>query len=475
MLAFYLRLSKEDREESNRIESQRKYLYQNLYRYGFSPEMVTEYIDNGYSGKNWDRPGVIHLFQDIEQGKIQTVMVKDFSRFGRNYSGVSYCLEKKFPKAGVRFIAVNNHYDSEKETNGSLAVFQNIFDDYYSEENSQKIRRSLLQLKREGNYIAPAAPYGYQKDKENRYHLVADPEAAKVVRLIFQMRCEGKSGAEIARYLNKKGILSPSDYKRGRKGEHIWQSEVVWQVVRNREYLGNLVAGKYGTVVVGGRKRRLLPKAQWIERKGVHEAIVEEEIFALAQMTGRQIGKRKVQGGREEKKRRSYLKGLVNCGGCGHRMRRKGTSFFCKYYYDNPNEFCLKEGISEEFLLEVIQQIIAERLGGLDGEAAYRWYRGELQKRKVRLEKKRERRERKRMVGEYLLYERWKNGEIGEEEYCRGRGCYKGGYQGVKESGKGGGKEQKKEEFFAELLWEMIGGIFVTASGEIRVRFSFLC
>lgn len=487
MLAFYLRLSKADREkeESNSIDAQRELLWQSLYKYGFSKERVIEYIDDGYSGKNFNRPGITRLFQDMEQGRIQTILVKDFSRFGRNYSEVSEYLEKRFPKIGVRFIAVNNGYDSREQPNQSFSIFQNLFDDYYSEENSQKIRQALFQLKREGNYMAPTAPYGYRKDFSAPYHLVVDPKAAEVVRLIFRLRCEGKSGGEIARYLNGSGVLSPRDYKSGRRGEHIWQSEVIWRILRNQEYLGKLVAGKYHTVLPGGRKRRMLPPEQWIEIEDAHEAIIDRKTFELAQVVGnkRSIQKvRDIERKTESKKQVVYLKGLVICKGCGHKMKRKERPkpfFFCKYYYYDRNPLCLKAGIQEEWLFGMIRQIVRNQIEGWDANDIYRKYKERLQREQKQWERKRKKIEKRWEMKGYLLYERWKDGGIGEEEYKRKREEYQKELEvkeGLSQRIDKEGIEIEGEEsdrFFAGLFREILDGIFLNANRQVWIRFHF--
>ena len=492
MLAFYLRISKADgeEEESNSIDSQRELLRQSLHRYGFSKEMVIEYIDDGYSGKNLNRPGIIRLFQDIEKGRIQAILVKDFSRFGRNYNEVSEYLERRFPKANIRFIAVNNGYDSSEQTNGSFSIFQNIFDDYYSEENAKKIKQALFQLKQEGKYMAPVAPYGYQKDLIQPYHLVIDPEAAEVVRLIFQLRCEGKSGGEIARYLNSKGILSPHDYKNGRKGEHIWQSEGIWRIIRNREYLGNLVFGKYHTVLTGSHKQKRVPTGQCVEIEGVHKAIIDQRTFELAQVAGRErerLKERKQEKKGNKEKKINYLKGLVICKGCGHKMKRKERQkpfFFCKYYYYNRNPLCLKTGIQEEWLLQIIWQVVGKQMGkdGVDRkniykEDIYKKYREDLQKRQKQWERKRKKIEKQQKMEQYLLYEKWKDGKICEADYKRERDNYQKRYakkQKVDEEGnqrENGEKIEEYYEFFAGLLQEILIGVFINSNKQIEIKF----
>jgi len=467
MTAFYLRVSKSDQEEEgNSIEAQRELLWQNLKKYDLSKEEVKEYIDNGYSGKNFERPGIKSLFADIKNGSVKTVLVKDFSRFGRNYNEVSNYLENLFPKFGIRFIAVNNRYDSKEDRDFCSALF-NLSDDYYSEENSEKIKQVLLQMKKTGKFIAPVAPYGYQKDKEQPYHLMIDPKAAEIVKLIFQMRCDGKSGAEIARYLNGKEIPSPRDYQNKKQGEHIWQSEVIWSIIRNREYLGNLVAGKYSTIQTGSRKRKLILPKDRIEIEMVHEAIVDKETFEKAQQKENRIEKKE----KIAKKSQSCLQGKVLCKGCGHKMKRKGQKnpfFFCKYYYDNYNPLCLKSGIKEKLLLELIGQVLVQEVGISKIEGFYEQYENQYQNMLRQKEAKERKRKDKINFERYLLYEKWKEHVIPWETYQ-----WKIKLLEEKEDGREieENAKEKKELFFNGLFQKIIKEIKVDNNRNIQIQF----
>lgn len=356
--------------------------------------------------------------------------------------------------------------------------------------------------------MAPVAPYGYKIDPEQPYHLIPDPEAAQIVKLIFQMRWEGKSGGEIARFLNGANILSPYDYKNGKKRAHIWQSEVIWKIVRNRVYLGNLVAGKYHTVQTGSRKRKMAPPEQWIEVEAVHKALIDQEIFEQAQITERTIqekeqnvlsqeektgkkAKKKIE--KIETKSTSYLRGLLICSGCGHKMKRKGAKhpfFFCKYYYYNLNPLCLKRGIKEEKILYLIRTILVEKMGGMDGEHIYRQYKERYQKIRKQQERKEKKLQKQRELKVYFLYEKWKAGGISGEDYQRGVELYKRQVdysEGNRErdikgniGGQikwGGDKKRLREveyaEFSEELLKELIAGICINSMGRIGIRFRF--
>lgn len=499
-----MRLSKADGDgESNSIASQREFLHQSLDRYALSQEDIVEYVDDGYSGKNFNRPGIRQLFQEIEQGIISTILVKDFSRFGRNYHIVSEYLERKFPNMGVRFIAVNNGYDSAKQEKSVIDIFSGIFDEYYSEENSQKIRDALSQKKRNGKYMASFAPYGYQIDPMQPGHLVIDQEAAEIVMHIFQMRGEGKSGSEIARYLNAKQILSPRDYqnkKRGKEGMEIkgylWQSEVIWKIVRNKVYLGKLVVGKYRTIQTGSQKRKMLPSNQWMELESMHKAIVEKETFEKAQIIRKQVlRKEQREEGQNKKTAEKGLKGLIICNACGHKMKRKegrNPFFFCKYYYYNQNPLCLKSGIKETWLCNLIRQVIElifERGEGVRLEESCQSYQKKYQE-KYKKKQKREKTKEKKIAAQielkqYFLYEKWKAGLICKEEYQSRKDTVRREGKWEKEVmeredreiGEAENKEKYGEKlrnieyikFFSELLQEVVLGVFISSDRIIRI------
>ena len=211
ILALYLRLSKEDGDmidESNSITNQRlilrKFVEQRQEFEGFE---IKEYIDDGFSGKNFERMGVQELLEDVKSGKVFVIIVKDFSRFGRNHIEVGNYIEKIFPLLDVRFIAVNNSFDSKdyKGTTPDMDVaFENLMYDYFSEENSVKIRNDLMGRRKRGKYLATFAAFGYKKSPSDHNRIVIDEEAAAIVRMIFEKYAECGIKAEVARFLNQK-------------------------------------------------------------------------------------------------------------------------------------------------------------------------------------------------------------------------------------------------------------------------------
>lgn len=241
ILALYLRLSKEDKnvvDESNSITNQRHVLHKYVEdRPEFGGYELREYVDDGYSGKNFDRPGVKRLLQEVKEGKIYGIIVKDFSRFGRNYMEVGEYIEKIFPLLAIRFISVNNQFDSADYSQivpDMDVAFENLMYDYFSEENSIKIKNDLLKKRMRGNFMATFAPFGYRKSPKNHNQLIIDEEAAQVVRQIFEKYAECGVKAEVARYLNRNKIPTPQEYamKKGIAKHWKYENEKSFGIVR---------------------------------------------------------------------------------------------------------------------------------------------------------------------------------------------------------------------------------------------------
>lgn len=259
--AEYTRLSRDDgdKAESNSITSQKEIIRDYVRRH---PEfvIVKEYADDGYSGVNFERPGFKQMMEDIKAKKIDCVICKDLSRFARNYIDAGRYLEKIFPFMGVRFIAINDNYDScgEKAQSDALIVpFKNLINDAYCRDISVKIRSQLDIKRKMGDFIGAFAPYGYRKDEANRNRLVVDEEAARTVELIFRLRIQGLCNSAIADRLNSMGILSPMEYKQAqgfnyscgfRSNEQAqWSPMLVKRILSNEIYIGTLIQHKSGT------------------------------------------------------------------------------------------------------------------------------------------------------------------------------------------------------------------------------------
>ncbi len=383
-LAFYLRISHEDsdlQDESNSIVNQKKLLYnyvsQNLDLQQYS---IIEYIDDGFSGKNFERPGVQKLFDDIRQNKIYGIVVKDLSRFGRDYITVGNYIEKIFILLDIRFIALNDHYDSYcvKQVNSNIGItFKNLIYDYYSVDNSIKIKNDLFKKRERGQYLCTIAPYGYKKSEITRNHLIIDEETANIVKLIFNLYLKFKVKAEVARYLNFNKIPTPQQYAETKgilfkwkyKSVKGWSGSIVSKILSNQVYLGNLVYHKKEVLEVGSKIEKTVSKSDWLVIENTHEAIISKEVFDEVQ----QIISNRIQPREDktmldktiycegEKRKRgsanSPIKGLVKCGGCKHTLTRRNrriVSYYCRYYYENKYPTCCNYNIKETELEEFI-------------------------------------------------------------------------------------------------------------------------
>ncbi len=285
-VALYMRLSKEDgKRESAGIEGQRLFLRK--YAEGMRLEVVEEYVDDGYSGTQYDRPAFRRMLSDIEAGRINLVLVKDLSRLGRNYIATGELTEVYFPEHHVRLIAVNDGYDSAEPLD-DMAPFRHVMNEMYARDISRKIRTALRAKAEDGQYIGSFAPFGYRKSSEDKHRLEPDEEAAVWVRKMFSMAAEGISTKEIADALNLEHVPIPLDYRRAKRGEtyelgRCWTPSGICKILRNLTYLGHTVQGKSEKVSLKSKRSVSREKEDWVVVKHTHEPLVSEEMFALAQ------------------------------------------------------------------------------------------------------------------------------------------------------------------------------------------------
>ena len=300
--AIYVRLSKEDGDisssaklESNSISNQ-KALILDFLKDKKDIEVVSVRVDDGYSGSNFERPAFQAMLEDIRHGIVDCVVVKDLSRFGREYIDSGKYIERLFPALGVRFIAINDNYDSLKGKNQAdeiIIPFKNLINDAYCRDISIKIR-SNLEIKREkGECVTPFVAFGYRKTKTDKHKLEIDPSAGSVVQDIFKMKLQGMSQDAIANRLNELGILSPfeykissgSHYKTGfrQKEQALWSSVTVRRILENEVYIGNLVQGKRTTPNHKVKQTYVKPEDDWIRIEKNHEPLVSDRDFEIVQ------------------------------------------------------------------------------------------------------------------------------------------------------------------------------------------------
>lgn len=337
----YLRLSyTADRmEESDSITNQRK-LIQDFVATHPDIELVSERVDDGYSGVLFDRPAFLEMMDDIKAGKINCVIVKDLSRLGRDYIEANRYLQRIFPAFGVRFISINDNIDTENERSGDdLTVsIKNIINDTYSHDISVKTRSALKAKRERGDYVGACPVYGYQKDPDNRNRLIVDAHSAGVVRDIYRRRIEGASAKRIADELNRLGVLSPHAYKVSRDLPHPsggfadspeakWSALAVQRILQDETYTGVLVQGKQTTHNHKLKVPVATAPSKWVRRENAHEAIISRRDFDLVQKIS-QLDTRTAPDGESV-----YLfSGLLICGSCGGRMTRKTNTVNGKKY-----------------------------------------------------------------------------------------------------------------------------------------------
>lgn len=366
----YLRLSKEDDDiaksetlQSNSIENQKEYIEDYLQS---KPEIrvVDFYIDDGYSGVNFDRPDFQRMLQDIKDKKINCVIVKDLSRLGRNYIEVGKYIERLFPFLGVRFIAINDNFDSADDaalSNNIIVPFKNLINDAYCRDISIKIRSHLEVKRKRGEFIGAFPVYGYMRG-EDKNKLIVDPCAAEIVKEIFAMKMEGMSQQAIADELNRLGVLSPAEYKKEQGSGYKtvfqthsrakWTAVAVLRVLTNEVYMGTLIQGKESTPNYKVRVREKKPKEEWIRVENAHEAIISRTDFELIsdilqKDTRVSTGKSAV----------SVYSGYLVCADCGCSMvRKKVRSGSLEYVYyvcsgnKKDKDTCSSHRISENAL-----------------------------------------------------------------------------------------------------------------------------
>ena len=372
-VGIYIRLSKEDEEkekysESESVQNQRTLLMQYIKENKFN--FVAEYVDDGVSGTSFDRPAFNKMIDDVEQGKINMVITKDLSRLGRNYVQSGYYTETYFPEHNVRYIAILDNIDTALDSaNNDIAPFKSILNEMYAKDTSKKIN-SVLQAKRNNGEYLGTAPYGYKKDPENKYHLIIDEEAAKVVKLIYEKYLAGFGTMQIADYLSKKKIPIPSDYNKRNRGAKsltygLWQQSTVRFILSNEIYTGAVIQGKRKKVSFKSKKFIDLPEEDWIKIENMHEAIISKEDFERAKkVINATKGSRVVQN--------DYLfKGLLRCYDCkgyiGIRSPDKNGNIYgrCQRYgrfgkFDvcSPHNFNYQ--VFEEQMLEVLREVCKE-------------------------------------------------------------------------------------------------------------------
>lgn len=338
----YYRLSKEDKSKaiSDSIENQRKLIREYIERHE-NISLVREVYDDGYTGTNYNRPGFVAVMEAVEAGEIDCLIVKDLSRLGREYIETGTYLEKIFPALGIRFIAINDDYDTDnpKQSDSLMVPMKNLMNETYCRDLSNKLRRQFVVQRNNGEWVGPYVSYGYCKDPEDKHRLIVDEYAAGIVREIFQAKVEGYSQVAIANTLNAEGILAPSEYKKQyginyksgfqTAAKAAWCAPMVTNILKNRIYVGDLIQGKRGTPNFKIKVMRERKQEEWSIVENNHEAIIDPLLFEAVQKVMSRDTRRS-----PKEEALLPLAGVIFCADCERSMvRRSVTRAKKKFFY----------------------------------------------------------------------------------------------------------------------------------------------
>jgi DNA invertase Pin-like site-specific DNA recombinase len=375
-VGIYVRLSKDDERagESVSIENQKLMLTKYCEEQGWNDYSV--YCDDGVSGTTFDRPGVSKLIEDAKEGLINLILVKDLSRFGRNYIQVGQFTDYLFPMIGCRFIALNDGVDTIHSDN-DIMPFRNLFNEFQSKDTSKKIKAVKQAHAKMGNYLGCYVPYGYKAHPDDKHKFVVEEFAAGVVRKMFAYRRQGFGFRKIARLLNEEHILPPRDYYYQEKGveskgyrNHLWNDVTVKKMLRSEVYIGHMVQNKRGTLSYKNKKQVDKPKEDWIKVENTHEPIIDMDTWnACAEVDARNYKPRPTK-----ESEISLFGGLLKCMDCGFKMRysqethtypKKGKvkyiSYFCGSYARSGRSACSAHIIYLNPLSELVLDDIRHR------------------------------------------------------------------------------------------------------------------
>lgn len=435
--ALYCRLSQEDalQGDSNSIQNQRDILQRYAQDMGFSNPVC--YIDDGYSGTSFQRPGFQRMLSDIEAGKVSTVITKDLSRLGRNYLEAGRYIEMVFPEYGVRYIAINDQVDTDNVESNDLMPFRNVFNEWYARDTSKKIRAVVQSKYAKGERYCANAPYGYTFEKETKT-LKINPDTAPIVKQIYVWCMEGYGPTQIARLLTEKGVLTPTAYdyqstgvlknKSAIEAPTTWVTETVKGILSYREYMGDTVLGKTRSKSYKDKKTIDLPPEEWKIFENTHEPVIDRETWETVQKLRSATKRRNCSTGEKDK-----FAGLVVCADCGKKMyncRAKSLtkiqeSFVCGNYRRKTKSCTahfIRTVILEELVLESVRQVLACANGHKDFFREYILQKGEQEQQATVREQKRELEKAKRRISELdvlfqKLFEGNAVGRISDERF----------------------------------------------------------
>lgn len=340
-IAMYLRLSIEDENdaESNSIRSQRKQIYEYIHHDSeLSQYKIEEFCDDGYSGTNMERPSMQKMLKEVRENKIKCIIVKDMSRFSRDYIEMGTYLNQIFPFVGIRFIAINDNYDSRKHQGNTIEIdtaFQTLLYDLYSKDISVKVKAAFENKCANGEYAFGQVPFGYAKSKEVKNAVVVNEKEAKIVRYIFELALQGKSSIRIAKHLydNKVPTAMQLRYPEKKYADgkiRSWSASAVRNILNNRFYVGEMIYGKTARKAVGSKGHIAVPKEEWKVIPNHHEALISEEIYEKVALFAKEHPA-KIEKPVKQNCEKHPLTGKIYCGGCRYSLNYKPLKGRNKY------------------------------------------------------------------------------------------------------------------------------------------------
>ena len=371
--ALYCRLSRDDelQGDSNSIKNQKAILSKYASEHGMpNPQF---YVDDGYSGTTFNRPDFQRLMDDVNSGRVRTIIVKDMSRLGRDYLKVGLYTEITFPEANVRFIAINDQVDSASNVDNDFTPFRNIINEWYAKDTSKKIRAVFKAKGNSGKHLCTCPPYGYKKDEQDNQHWLVDEVAASVVKEIFSLCMQGYGPTQIARILTESGIDTPKIHKQKyglsvstqvTEFPEIWATESVLKILENPAYLGHTVNFRSKKKSYKSKKKIMLPREDWVIFKDTHEALIDEDTYETVQRI-RQSKRKQTDMGEM-----SVFSGIVYCADCGKKMYLCRCSksmqkeyFNCSTYRKKSKSLCSSHQITVEAVEHIVLTDLQRVLG----------------------------------------------------------------------------------------------------------------
>ena len=515
-VGIYCRLSSDDGDnaESDSITNQKE-IIEYFLKKEENIEIIDYYQDDGYSGTTFNRPDFKRMFNALVNGDINTIIVKDLSRFGRNYIEVGNYIEQIFPLYNTRFIAVNDNIDSFKDpksVNNIIVPFKNLMNDEYARDISNKVRSVLMTKSLNGEWVGGTCPYGYKKNPDNIHQLIIDEEEAPVVRKIFKMALDGFGHIKIARFLNDNGILCRKEVQRRKKyklsmneeeveAKYNWSTSTIGKMVTSEIYIGNLVWNRTGSISYKDHRQIYKPKSEWVIVEGTHEGIISVEDFNKIQETIKErLSKKK----RPEKL--TIYKYKIKCADCGRSMckmedfrdGRTSSNFYCRNYKTTSSKCSphkiktseLDSMVIEAILMQIKSVLNIEKTINKIKENSKTTNKDEYEKQILKLNNDIDKIKRLKKVA----YEDWKLERISKEEFINYSNDYEKSIENLNNEIKvyenkieSSLRDIKEDEYWIEhfrrnkkikslsreVIEELIDCIYVHEGGNITIKFKY--